>query len=82
MRILLIQQEWPREFLRSTQWSYISSLGYKEALESCGVEVLLLTTPWLDQAETILAGEKFDQVWMIDLVHLELSSRFFRWIIS
>jgi glycosyltransferase involved in cell wall biosynthesis len=80
VRVLFVQQEWPREFRRSTQWSYISSLGYIEALEACGAEVTLLTTPWIAQAPALLAGLEFDQVWLIDLVHLEAPDSFFHWI--
>ncbi|MFQ5513144.1 MAG: glycosyltransferase [Myxococcota bacterium] len=77
MRILLVQQEWPHEFRRSTQWSYISSLGYVEALQACGVEVTWLTSPWLPLREPLLKGRHFDQVWLIDLVHLEPPAGFF-----
>jgi hypothetical protein len=71
-RILLIQQEWPTDFRRSSQWSYISSLGYVEALRACGANVTLMTTPWLAFAPDLLSQGDVDQAWLIDLVHLEM----------
>ena len=80
MRILLVQQEWPRDFRRSTQWSYISSLGYLEALEACGARTTLLTTPWLIHARRLIAAGEFEQVWVIDLAHLDATDEFFGWL--
>ena len=80
LRILLVQQEWPHDFMRSTQWSFCGSLGYVEALEASGAEVTLLTSPWIPRAPEFLAQRRFDQVWLIDLVHLEVPAGFFKWI--
>jgi glycosyltransferase involved in cell wall biosynthesis len=80
IRVLILQQEWPREFMRSTQWSYVSSLGYADALRSCGAQVELLTTPWFEHAPELLAGRSFDQAWLIDLVHLEVDEALWAWL--
>lgn len=79
-RILLIQQEWPTDFRRSSQWSYISSLGYVEALGLCGADVTLLTTPWLAHARELVSPGDIDQVWLIDLVHLEAPPWLLPWL--
>ena len=79
LRILFIQQEWPTEFRRSTQWSYISSLGYVEALRACGAEVFLLTSPLLPFAAELLHKGDFDQVWLNDLVHLDVPPSLLAW---
>lgn len=50
-------------------WPYNLHLGFEEALQANGVEVLVLTTPWISHLAKICAGRQFDQVWVIDLTH-------------
>lgn len=56
--------DWQNE----SKWPYNALFGLEEGLQACGIEPLVIPTPWLPRAQAICAGQRFDQVW-IELVH-------------
>lgn len=68
LRILLLLGE-NLTWSHARSWPYNLHLGFEEALQANGVEVLVLTTPWISHLAKICAGREFDQVWVIDLTH-------------
>ena len=66
-KILLVQCEM-HSWKAGRAWSYNLHIGWEEGFQENKVDFFTLTTPWIHQAKRILAGEKFDQVWINDLV--------------
>jgi radical SAM superfamily enzyme YgiQ (UPF0313 family) len=67
-RILYIQHElytWGR----AKMWSHNLHLGMEAGFEGNDIDFVTLATTWLPRAKEILAGEKFDQVWINDIIH-------------
>lgn len=68
MRILLIQFECSN-WRQGRSYPYCLNFAFKESLEKLGIEVIMVTTPWLPYLERICGGKTFDQVWLNDLSH-------------
>ena len=69
LRVLLLQAE-PRRWTKARSYSYSLNFGLEEALLANGVEVLMVTTPWISQIRKICGQRQFDQVWLNDLSHI------------
>ena len=67
-RILLIQFECSN-WKQGRSYHFGVNFAFKESLEKLGVEVVMLTTPWLPYLERICEGKTFDQLWLNDLSH-------------
>jgi hypothetical protein len=81
MRVLFIQQDWPT-WKQSRHWSYAAHLGFEQGLRTHGVKCITLTTPLLKHAMKKLQGCSFDQIWINDLVHLEIDESWYRWFME
>ncbi|WP_373481320.1 glycosyltransferase [Geminocystis sp.] len=68
MRILLVQFEC-LNWLQGRSYPYCLNFAFKESLEKLGIEVVIITTPWLPYLERICEGKIFDQIWLNDLSH-------------
>jgi len=79
LRVLLIQQEF-NYWWTGCKWGYYNHLGVEEGLWANNVELFTLTTHWLPWAQEICAKKKFDQVWINDLVHLDVEENFMQWV--
>ncbi|MDO9117773.1 MAG: glycosyltransferase [Nitrospira sp.] len=87
MKALLLQLEFPT-WKTARPWTYGASFAVAEGLAANGVTCLTVpvlpdTTAaspdsWLSHARRILAGQRFDQVW-IWLVHASLDTRILEW---
>ena len=67
LRILHLQLEF-NTWSDARPWTYSVGLGLEEGLASNRVQFTTLPTTWLPRAEQILAGKRFDQVWL-EVVH-------------
>jgi len=81
LRVLFVQQEWPT-WRQSRHWSYGAHMGIEDGLRANDVECFTTTTPCLGQAREILDGRRFDQVWLNDLVHLDVEDKWLEWVVS
>jgi len=73
--ILIVQQEW-KSWSVAKYMSYTThAFAFEEGLKKLGVDCFILTTPWLSRSEKILRKMSFDQVWIIDVVHLEIEEK-------
>ena len=83
MKVLLLQLEFPT-WKTARPWTYGASFAVSDGLAANGVTCLTVpivpdeaaTAPdsWLSHARRMLAGQRFDQVW-IWLVHAPLDAR-------
>ncbi|HEY5932349.1 MAG TPA: hypothetical protein VIT63_05495, partial [Nitrospira sp.] len=88
MNALLLQLEFST-WKTARPWTYGASFAVAEGLAAHGVSCLTVpigpdtqaSTPasWLSHARRLLAGRRFDQVW-IWLVHASLDPRILEWI--
>jgi glycosyltransferase involved in cell wall biosynthesis len=79
LRVLHLQVEFST-WAQARPWSYAAGLGLEEGLSAAGVQFVTLTTPWLGRAAEVLAGQRFDQVW-IEVVHQSAApDALFEWI--
>lgn len=88
MKVLLLQLEFPT-WATARPWSYGASFSVGDGLTANGVTcVTVPITPdasasspasWLHHARRILAGQRFDQVW-IWLVHAPLDPQILEWV--
>ena len=69
LQILLIQVEL-RRWNKARSYSYCFNFGFEESLQANGVEVLMVTTPWISQVRKICGQRRFDQVWLNDMTHM------------
>lgn len=76
--VLFINLEFTR-WKRGRHLSYAAQLGLEEGLAANGVDYFTLPTTWIKRAKGILAGRKFDQVWL-ELVHTDLNEDFYKWL--
>jgi hypothetical protein len=67
LRVLHLQLEFHR-WQDARPWTYSVGLGLEEGLAAAGVQFLTLPSPWLPRAQEILAGQRFDQLW-VEVVH-------------
>jgi GT2 family glycosyltransferase/glycosyltransferase involved in cell wall biosynthesis/2-polyprenyl-3-methyl-5-hydroxy-6-metoxy-1,4-benzoquinol methylase/tetratricopeptide (TPR) repeat protein len=87
MKVLLLQLEFPT-WKTARPWTYGASFAVSDGLAANGVTCLTVpivpdgasTAPdsWLSHARRMLAGQRFDQVW-IWLVHAPLDARVLEW---
>lgn len=87
MKVLLLQLEFPT-WKTARPWTYGASFAVSDGLAANGVTCLTVpivpdgaaTAPdsWLSHARRMLAGQRFDQVW-IWLVHAALDARVLEW---
>ena len=49
-------------------WSYNAHIGWEVGFRANNVEFLTILTPWISQAKAIVGEQRFDQVWINDLV--------------
>lgn len=87
-RILLVQLEFAT-WAQAKAWSYVGNFAVEDGLRANGCDCVTLpalshvsdTSPqsWLYHAKTLLAGQRFDQVW-IWLVHNRYSEEFLEWV--
>ena len=88
MKALLLQLEFPN-WKTARPWTYGASFAVSDGLAANGVTCLTVpilpdaaaSSPdsWLSHARRILAGQRFDQVW-IWLVHASLDARILEWV--
>lgn len=87
LRILIIHLEFGR-WRQARSWSYHAQLGFSEGMAPNGVDSLVLLNPyggcppnrsWQDTARKIIAGRKFDQVWM-EVVHSNYDAEFLAFV--
>lgn len=88
MNVLLLQLEFPT-WKTARPWTYGANFAVSDGLAANGVTCLTVpvipdgtaTSPdsWLSHARRILAGQRFDQVW-IWLVHAALDARILEWV--
>ena len=88
LRALLIQLEFPT-WETARPWTYSANFAIQEGLRANGVEcvtvpVIARTTcgssdSWVYHAKKVLAGERFDQVWLW-LVHTPLDEATLEWV--
>lgn len=88
MKALLLQLEFPN-WKTARPWTYGASFAVADGLAANGVTCLTVpiipdaaaSSPdsWLSHARRILAGQRFDQVW-IWLVHASLDARILEWV--
>ncbi len=88
MKVLLLQLEFPT-WKTARPWTYGASFAVSDGLAANGVTCLTVpivpdgaaTAPdsWLSHARRMLAGQRFDQVW-IWLVHASLDPHVLDWI--
>lgn len=69
MRILIIQAE-HRRWQMACSYPYCLNFGFEEALQAQGIEVLMVTSPWISQLRKLCGKQSFDQIWLNDLTHL------------
>ncbi len=86
-KVLLLQLEFPN-WQQGRAWSYAASYGVADGLRANGAHCttipLIANTPchsrdWLAQARSIVAGQRFDQVW-VWLVHTPFDQDVLDWI--
>jgi len=87
-RVLLIQLEFPT-WTQAKAWSYLGNFGVEDGLRANGCDCVILpalsdvpdSSPlsWLHHAKKILAGQRFDQVW-VWLVHNRYSDAVLEWV--
>ncbi len=87
-RVLLIQLEFPT-WKQAKAWSYLGNFAVEDGLRANGCECVTIpalcdipdTSPssWLHHAKSLLAGQRFDQVWLW-LVHNRYSDAFLEWV--
>lgn len=68
-RILFVQHEM-YQWHRAKMWGYSWHLGIEEGLAANDVEFTTLLTTCFPRAKEIVAGKKFDQVWINDITHI------------
>ena len=73
-RVLLMPLEFDT-WRRACHWSYVNQLGLEDGLKANHAQCFTLLSPWLKRAPEILAGKKFDQVW-VEIVHQDLEEPF------
>jgi len=88
MKVLLLQLEFPT-WATARPWSYGASFAVADGLAANGITCVTVpigpdasaTSPasWLHHARRILAGQRFDQVW-IWLVHAPLDPQILDWV--
>jgi hypothetical protein len=67
-RILLILGE-NSHWRHARSWPYNLHLGIEEALQAAGAEVVTIIATWLPHWSKLCPAQRFDQVWVVDLVH-------------
>lgn len=67
-RILLILGE-NQHWRHARSWPYNLHLGFEEALQASGATVTTMIATWLPHLPKVCAGKRFDQVWVVDLIH-------------
>jgi len=67
-RILLILGE-NSHWRHARSWPYNLHLGLEEALRATGAEVVTIIATWLPHWSKLCPAQRFDQVWVVDLVH-------------
>ena len=80
LRILHLQLEF-NTWSDARPWTYSVGLGLEEGLASNRVQFTTLPTTWLPRAEQILAGKRFDQVWL-EVVHQAQFDQAWDWVAS
>jgi hypothetical protein len=66
-RVLHLQLEF-MTWRDARPWTYSVGMGLEEGLTDCGVRFLTIPSPWVSRAKEILAGQRFDQIW-VEAVH-------------
>jgi len=87
-KILLVQLEFAT-WAQAKAWSYVGNFAVEDGLRANGCDCVTLpalahvpdTSPqsWLHHAKSLLAGQRFDQVW-VWLVHNRYSEGFLEWV--
>ncbi|OQW35778.1 MAG: hypothetical protein A4E19_16140 [Nitrospira sp. SG-bin1] len=87
-KVLLVQLEFGR-WAQAKAWSYLGSFAVEEGLRANGCACVVLpaisdtpdgaSLPWVHHAKGLLAGQRFDQVW-VWLVHNRYSDAFWEWV--
>ncbi|TKB65719.1 MAG: glycosyltransferase [Nitrospira sp.] len=87
-RVLLLQLEFST-WKQAKAWSYLGNFAVEDGLRANGCECVTIpalcdipdTSPssWLHHAKNLLAGQRFDQVWLW-LVHNRYSDAFLEWV--
>ncbi len=67
LRILHLQLEF-HTWSDARPWTYAVGLGLEEGLSANRVQFTTIPSTWLPRAQEILAGQKFDQLW-VEAVH-------------
>lgn len=88
MNVLLLQLEFPN-WKTARPWTYGASFAVSDGLAANGVTCLTVpivpngaaasSDSWLSHARRMLAGQRFDQVW-IWLVHATLDTQILEWV--
>lgn len=88
LRTLLLQLEFPT-WKTARPWTYGASFAVAEGLAANGVSCLTIpigpdvppssSASWLHHARRLLAGQRFDQVW-VWLVHASLDCQILEWV--
>lgn len=63
-------------------WSYGAHIGIEEGLRAAGVRWSTVTTPWLKHVGIDLCAGRYDQVWVNDLVHLDVDRAFWERLVE
>lgn len=87
-RVLLVQLEFPT-WTQAKAWSYLGNFSVEDGLRANGCDCVTLpvfsdvpdssSLSWLHHAKALLAGQRFDQVW-VWLVHKHYSDASLKWI--
>src|ERR1700677_5121751 len=88
LRVLFISVEFLR-WEKARSMSYNVQLALEEGFQANGIEFVTLPAlwahpssapgSWLSRAKTLLAGQKFDQIW-VTLVHSHFDDDFLDWL--
>lgn len=76
--ILLINLEF-LSWARAKNLSYCAQLGLEEGLHAQGVDYFTLPSLWILRAKDLLAGRKFDQVW-VEIVQTPWNEESLNWL--
>ncbi len=87
-KVLLVQLEFAT-WAQAKAWAYVGNFSVEDGLRANGCDCVTLpalsdipdSSPvsWLHHAKDLLAGQRFDQVW-VWLVHNRYSDEFLEWI--
>lgn len=82
LRVLFIQQEW-HSWSEARHLSYtIHAFAFEKGFKANGIDCFVLTTPWVPRAGKLLEGMQFDQIWINDIVHLEIDEKCLQYILN